>query len=171
MIHRPARGAGAVVAPVLGPEGGKGLVAGLFGVSVILVVVPTLAFLAAFSVDVYFPNDAYFLALPVSAAVALALAVGGLVLLRAHRPRIGLFLAVVVLLGLNLGASVVASYSWFTTISCGGGYSGPCFTPLTFCGGGFALGIATAVLVGVGVFQLYRAPGPPFFAPPPRPLR
>lgn len=134
-----------------------------FVAAVILAAVPTLAFLSRSLVWV--DSDILFLLSPVAAALALALGLSGTFLLRATRLPIGIFVVADVLLGLNLAAVALSSYAWFTISSCGGGYSGPCFTPFILCGGGLLLDIVAAILVTIGIVLLRRPPRGPYVAP------
>ncbi len=152
------------------PAPGKRTLASILSaVAVFIAVTPFLALLAWPLFSLYVSNNDLFLLLPATAAIALALAVSGLLLLKSIRERTWPFAVAVVLLGFNLGSALLASLAWFGSMTCSGGYSGPCFTPLVFCGGGLFLDITAIVLVAVGLFMLRRPPVPAYPFPPPWP--
>lgn len=100
--------------------------------------------------------DAFFLLVLLVAATALALAVAALAAVRRIRAPVGLFAVAVGLLAVNLGLAGLAGYAWWTIPTCGGGLSGPCFTPLVLCGGGLIFTLVAAILVGIGLVRLRR---------------
>lgn len=108
--------------------------------------------------------DFLFLVAPVTGVVALVLAAVGLAVIRRTGAPAGLFAVALGLLAVNVGLLGLASLAWWTIPTCGGGLSGPCYTPLFFCGFGLVFTIAAAIVAGVGVIRLRRYPTRPGMA-------
>ena len=104
-------------------------------------------------------TEVFFLVAPVVQGVALALAIGAYAVGRRLDFRMAPF--AVVLFAITTGLTAYASLGWLSIPTCGGGLSGPCFSPFVLCGLGLISAVVATILVVVGVARLRRfARGP-----------
>lgn len=110
--------------------------------------------LATYPLFVPLTPQVFFAFAPYTEGLALALAVGAYAVGR----RIGARAAglTIVLLAITVALTASASAAWFEIPSCGGGLSGPCFSPLVFCGLGLVSAILAAIFATVGIARLRR---------------
>ncbi len=110
--------------------------------------------LATYPLFVPITPQGFFAFAPYTEGLALALAVGAYAVGR----RIGARAAglTIVFLAITVGLTAYASVAWFTIPTCGGGLSGPCFSPLVFCGLSLVSAILVAISAEVGIARLRR---------------
>ena len=105
-----------------------------------------------------FDFDTFFRVFPPVAAIPLGLAIAGTVIARRIGAPMRLYGIAIGLLAMSVVLAGLGSAAWFSIPSCGGGLSGPCFSPLFICGGGLVFALVGIVLGGLGVRRLRRIP-------------
>ncbi len=93
-----------------------------------------------------------------SAAVALGLMIAVYPVARPRGVEAQLGIITSVFLGLNLVATVLASYSFFANPSCSQGRSGPCMDPFMFLGGGLVACLFASIPTAFGISRGFGAP-------------
>ncbi|TLZ63506.1 MAG: hypothetical protein E6K16_05015 [Methanobacteriota archaeon] len=101
----------------------------------------------------------------IAATAALVIAGAGLLLVFRSRGYQASFVIAFVLLLLNLVADALAVVVWFSLLTCSGGQSGPCMTPLVLCGGGLAVTAIAVPFTAIGLLMLRRTHQPPATPP------
>jgi len=110
--------------------------------------------LAPYPLSVLLPQ-VFFLVAPLAQGLALALGIAAYAVGR--RLDFGLAPFAVVLFTITTALTAYASVAWLMTPTCGGGLSGPCFSPFVLCGLGLISAVVATILVVVGNARLRRA--------------